>query len=107
MVRDVHADPAAAEDGSGVLREFLRPALPVAKARLAGISCDAEDTIDGKDLPGRRRNIAFKRLELALEPLARLVGMAAAGKPELVFLCLLYTSPSPRDRTSFRMPSSA
>ena len=24
-----------------------------------------------------------------------------------VFVCLLYTSPSPRDRTRYRMPSSA
>ena len=30
-------------------------------------------------------------------------------KPDLVltFSCLLYTSPSPRDRTRYRMPSSA
>jgi len=26
---------------------------------------------------------------------------------ELAYLCLLYTSPSPRDRTRSRMPSSA
>ena len=27
--------------------------------------------------------------------------------PDLLILCLLYTSPSPRDRTRSRMPSSA
>jgi hypothetical protein len=32
-----------------------------------------------------------------------LVGAAA----NLVYVCLLYTSPSPRDRTRSRMPSSA
>ena len=32
-----------------------------------------------------------------------LEGLAAAN----LYLCLLYTSPSPRDRTSSRMPSSA
>ena len=29
------------------------------------------------------------------------------GKDGLVHICLLYTSPSPRDRTRSRMPSSA
>ena len=28
-------------------------------------------------------------------------------KQEILFACLLYTSPSPRDRTRSRMPSSA
>ena len=27
--------------------------------------------------------------------------------PQLIFLCLLYTSPSPRDQRGARMPSSA
>ena len=39
------------------------------------------------------------------------VGMVnAAGEARtagLVYICLLYTSPSPRDRTRSRMPSSA
>ena len=30
-----------------------------------------------------------------------------AVKPSTVMVCLLYTSPSPRDRTRSRMPSSA
>ena len=29
------------------------------------------------------------------------------GRPEIYIICLLYTSPSPRDRTRSRMPSSA
>ena len=29
------------------------------------------------------------------------------GKTELFLICLLYTSPSPRDRQKSRMPSSA
>ena len=28
-------------------------------------------------------------------------------EPDLIVICLLYTSPSPRDRTRSRMPSSA
>ena len=30
-----------------------------------------------------------------------------AGRPDVMFVCLLYTSPSPRDRQKSRMPSSA
>ena len=30
-----------------------------------------------------------------------------SGRPELVWNCLLYTSPSPRDKRQSRMPSSA
>ena len=30
-----------------------------------------------------------------------------AGDPRHIFVCLLYTSPSPRDRQKSRMPSSA
>ena len=36
------------------------------------------------------------------------IGQAIAEKiDELLTTCLLYTSPSPRDRTRYRMPSSA
>jgi len=34
-------------------------------------------------------------------------GMVRIGALENYYLCLLYTSPSPRDRTRSRMPSSA
>ena len=42
-----------------------------------------------------------KAAELGIKPLARIVSSAVTS------LCLLYTSPSPRDRTRSRMPSSA
>ena len=35
------------------------------------------------------------------------VGVAIAESDSIIFFCLLYTSPSPRDRTRSRMPSSA
>ena len=50
------------------------------------------------------------------EPAAAIVvlggGTGAGGLPlqqgwERIYTCLLYTSPSPRDRTRYRMPSSA
>ena len=36
-----------------------------------------------------------------------LLGPNGSGKTTLINLCLLYTSPSPRDATLSRMPSSA
>jgi thiamine transport system ATP-binding protein len=48
------------------------------------------------------RNVAYG-LRAAGTPRAE----AAARVEELLTLCLLYTSPSPRDRTRSRMPSSA
>ena len=36
-----------------------------------------------------------------------IVGASGSGKSTLLHLCLLYTSPSPRDLSTSRMPSSA
>ena len=36
-----------------------------------------------------------------------IIGKSGAGKTTLLRICLLYTSPSPRDRQKSRMPSSA
>ena len=36
-----------------------------------------------------------------------IAGLDEAYQGEVVWACLLYTSPSPRDRTRSRMPSSA
>ena len=36
-----------------------------------------------------------------------LLGIKLDSSPDRVNTCLLYTSPSPRDRTRYRMPSSA
>ena len=54
-----------------------------------------------------------KRLKLPLEALGELqlfrrsVDARHKGAIELVYSCLLYTSPSPRDVEESRMPSSA
>ena len=41
------------------------------------------------------------------ESIVKWASYADDSKPELLVDCLLYTSPSPRDSTSSRMPSSA
>ena len=61
--------------------------------------------------PEKRNALAMNvmlELTLALREVARSEALGvilAANGP--VFSCLLYTSPSPRDRTRSRMPSSA
>ena len=46
-------------------------------------------------------------LNYIIEAGARLIIMSHLGRPEENNNCLLYTSPSPRDRQKSRMPSSA
>ena len=48
----------------------------------------------------------FEPLSLALAREIMAAG-AARARPPVHTICLLYTSPSPRDRTRSRMPSSA
>ena len=42
-----------------------------------------------------------------LDQVEKIVSYASLKRIDLVIVCLLYTSPSPRDGTSSRMPSSA
>ena len=55
------------------------------------------------NLEGARTHGAFEFVEADIVS-ADLIGLLAEAKPEV---CLLYTSPSPRDRQKSRMPSSA
>ena len=47
--------------------------------------------------------------ENGIEPhrIAKMSGIGCSSKTPAYYLCLLYTSPSPRDNTTSRMPSSA
>ena len=63
----------------------------------------------------RRADLALSVLVMALAAVGLLALYSASRstaadywqKQAIFFLCLLYTSPSPRDRTRSRMPSSA
>ena len=54
--------------------------------------------------PESTRAISELRLSFRVRPEGMLAGLQG---PRTVHLCLLYTSPSPRDRQKSRMPSSA
>ena len=60
-----------------------------------GVSVHQPDTAVGREVPEAR----FRRPVVPVQ-------CVAAGQ-EVLGVCLLYTSPSPRDRTRSRMPSSA
>ena len=51
--------------------------------------------------------IGRKKLLMLLQERARALGVDLRYETEVESACLLYTSPSPRDRTRSRMPSSA
>ena len=55
------------------------------------------------------RGIGAVRLDSSMPAQAFATAMAdiREGRTKLLYVCLLYTSPSPRDRTRSRMPSSA
>ncbi len=57
-------------------------------------------------IPGTERDVEcdFICLAVGLSPLSDLLRLAEC---EMVYVCLLYTSPSPRDLSTSRMPSSA
>ena len=57
--------------------------------------------------PEVQQALADGRPVVALESTIISHGMPYPKNVETALLCLLYTSPSPRDRTRSRMPSSA
>ena len=83
-----------------------------------------DEMLDGQESEGREpyrpllawlKNQDFRKLSkqsLQAEELFRRIGITfnvygAQDGEERIIPCLLYTSPSPRDRTRSRMPSSA
>ena len=61
---------------------------------------------DGSTIINHRNKKAFEILDREIEDGKRSIGVFY-GAGHLPDICLLYTSPSPRDRTRSRMPSSA
>ena len=59
----------------------------------------------------REHNLKNVNVKIPREKLTIITGLSGSGKSSLAFdtiyACLLYTSPSPRDDQTSRMPSSA
>ena len=88
----------------------------VVAAFFASRQMPSEASVGGVDISGQSEEEAVATLERELGPRAAEEFRLQAGDMEatvvpadagLGFDCLLYTSPSPRDRTRSRMPSSA
>ena len=56
---------------------------------------------------GEKIAVDIEHYEINQGDMLGLVGNNGAGKTTLFRFCLLYTSPSPRDLSTSRMPSSA
>ena len=91
--------------GPGLRRVTIRDV-----AALAGVSVGtASKALNGQ---GKLRNETRERVaaaarELGFAPNVLARGLLAGRTYTVGVICLLYTSPSPRDRTRSRMPSSA
>ena len=111
------------DDGDAASRDdspMEQPAAPAAPADSAGI-CDADGLVDAVESGPDEGTLAgmtddpvatAASSNPVLTTLVGAVGEAGLvdtlnSAPALTVFCLLYTSPSPRDRQKSRMPSSA
>ena len=104
----------AAEGGFEALLPKLRPAAPAAGRRVAvvgggpgGMSAAYFLSRSGVDVTVFERRDALGGIVRHVIPGFRIPGEAIDNDVRLMEACLLYTSPSPRDRQKSRMPSSA
>ena len=90
------------------LRKVILPHL-ARNLVAAQIKCAELDLRDGELLRGRMLRRVVLRKPLILEHVQQrcFASIVEAEEQDLGVLCLLYTSPSPRDATLSRMPSSA
>ena len=80
------------------------------KAMLDVIKAGSLDQLINETTPDPirlRRKLNIPDAMSEQEYLRHIQGIAAMNKVYKSYICLLYTSPSPRDRTRYRMPSSA
>ena len=99
-------------DRSGVGQSLdLKISTPSAVRRRSGGLTVKDDVVIASEGPAKKITDAFKLThEITLEAWIRPAGVEVEGPARIVTLskdCLLYTSPSPRDATLSRMPSSA
>ena len=66
-----------------------------------------EDRAEGNLRPGEFYSVHDADFKIGPGECVALIGPNGAGKSTMLKICLLYTSPSPRDKRQSRMPSSA
>ena len=90
-----------------VLNGDYEQALAVARQQVENGAQIIDINMDEAMLDSQAAMVRFLNL-IASEPdIARVPIMIDSSKWSVIEACLLYTSPSPRDRTRSRMPSSA
>ena len=86
-------------DMKGEAAQKVAAAIVGAGGTAIGIACDVADRAQ-VEAAAAKVNAAWGRIDI-------LVNNAGITRTAMLNNCLLYTSPSPRDRTRSRMPSSA
>eukprot|EP00656_Telonema_subtile_P047765 TRINITY_DN5522_c0_g1_i1.p1 TRINITY_DN5522_c0_g1~~TRINITY_DN5522_c0_g1_i1.p1 ORF type:complete len:540 (+),score=122.57 TRINITY_DN5522_c0_g1_i1:94-1713(+) len=99
-----HEERMSAAKSSAKERGHAR--MQAAKAELQAAREAPDDTVDAEESRKKAANSAVSMAfhQRALDQIRNKKGIR---KPDKFSTCLLYTSPSPRDRTRSRMPSSA
>ena len=88
----------------------VRARLPILVAKLAALGVDLSMTTNGATLgmfADDLRAAGLGRINISLDTLDSARFLELTRRDDLNNVCLLYTSPSPRDATLSRMPSSA
>ena len=68
---------------------------------------EPKEALHVKDMPAKENQTSVEREEHEFMGLVAYEGGVDSVRRQQIMSCLLYTSPSPRDRTRSRMPSSA
>ena len=82
----------------------------VAPTELPDLSHETEVAIDTEtrdDMLAKDKGPGFYAYEKSNPNTGFICGISVAWRENSIYICLLYTSPSPRDRQKSRMPSSA